>query len=551
MEQPKPTLDLTEEKDRNDLMQNIINRFYKAGEGEVNNSELHGARHIAHTNFIARKVFELYKKHDKAIFGNVDNIQLEKILIALAFHDSSRVNEGFDNDEVSSAILFLYFAITKNLMTAKEAIQLAFAIAMKDDEKTCNNSQFRELHNFLSDNSGNNIENIKKYIPNEKHTKIQKCIGYDFKWLQSARSEYNKNNGIEFNNFYKAARIIIHEADCLDIGRLFGKNGFRNNCTEYYKKFGPLGDGQVKNMNAFNEFEALKNVFVPVTHAEQQKNPPDDYFKSNYNNIEKEFNAKQQLYQVQYQKQDKPQTQNPDQLKQQQELEEQKRQEELKLQKKQQEELEEKKRQEELELQKKQQEELEKLKQQEELEQQNQLHIYKNVKGDIYKINTDIYSRIRIKQNKNRMQTTFTHDLIINQMSEILTLAINNTKAKYPQQCGTLLDNIYFITFVINFAIAKKKVGNSSVNEWKDYYKEEFPNNNALNANLENEFKVAKELSYQYQKIAQQQYGFLTGRCKHLRKTGLVGQRLSRIPEKHVSAIAHAAISASPQAPQT
>ena len=139
-------------------------------------------------------------------------------------------------------------------------------------------------------------------------------------------------------------------------------------------------------------------------------------------------------------------------------------------------------------------------------------------------------------------------------MSTILSTAIRNTQAYCDRDTSGLLKHSLhqqgFITSVIDFAQKNGGVGNAGFNAWNKAMKELITQNQEEFNKLRTEFNMtddelikqsfglAKELSYQYQKAAQEK-NFYTGRTDGLQN--LVGQRLSRIPAEDTDNIVKSA----------
>lgn len=243
----------------------VIQKYYKhTDKGSL--SAVHGTRHLANTHFFAKTWLKLYKKYFPQKFENISLEQEEHILLALLFHDSGRVADGIDDDQLSSALLFLSYALECS-MEPQTAIDLACAMTLKDGNEVC----YQELKNLLTSSSELNKQSIQnlsiKYISNG-NKKIQKLNSLlNFKVLNDIRVDsnvvVNKDAKIIKDNL---ARIIIHEADYLDIMRTRDKFDDQQLCV--IKSFSVLSaEKRAIINNTINLFTAFSKDEQKITIA--------------------------------------------------------------------------------------------------------------------------------------------------------------------------------------------------------------------------------------------------------------------------------------------
>jgi hypothetical protein len=159
-------------------------------------------------------------------------------------------------------------------------------------------------------------------------------------------------------------------------------------------------------------------------------------------------------------------------------------------------------------------------------------YIYDKVKGhdNLYKSQNDpdyeyaIRDKRKLGVGDDKAEITQTHKIIVEAITRNLAKAITRTEALYD---GYIFNDAMLKT-ILNFACLNKGVGNVGEAVWD----RQLPDNIG-------QFAFAKNLSFQYQKICQENSIF-TGRvenCKELH----VGMRLKRIPpEIHDEVIAGA-----------
>lgn len=528
-------MDDNKNQNTNHIYQDIIDKYYLNAKTAISQqgvlhsykSPIHGARHIASTHVIANDIWKLYEKYKNNMpyEASIDKWNSKKsrelISIAMAFHDSGRVTEGVDHDEFSSAVLLLSYLIKNNTCDPLTAIHLAFCLAYKDKSK----ENFENLETFLNDTGFE----YNKYI-NTKNGKIQKLKQLvDQDAINVAREVFKKDKPTQNTIKNSIARIVIHEADCIDIARV---HEFDNSYMEYNQIF----QDNKTIISKFNKFTKLystvsdANGTKDLTSMEEKYNDflwnktcYENYIKINkyaikiaklspvyiinINNTQFTCDTSAGLCVNVLKHKNFAKYKNKDPYT-----------DSLMC--------------------------LEILKNKfQELKQSSDYNIEKDEtsgiynKTTVYKYNKNEISAIRIDK-KNKLNS---ERLIVKQIAKNITTAIQKTKEKLEHTCKTydktLLNNCQFLKLVIEFAITHDGMSRATQDMWENFIKYHESNNKNIKSDaFKNNLLLAKTISAMYQKVSLKK-GFFTGRTKQLRTDKKIGSRLKRIPERSVLTI--------------
>ena len=253
-------------------IESILNIFYdKRYNISKEDSYWHGNGHIKVVSMIGDELIDLYKKHRST--GNINSFlrddQRDLIMIAVAFHDSGRVEETLDNEELSSALFCLSYLIEENLCDIKTAIKLAVCISAKSHADKAIKEGVKGLTDFLSNqiSSKDDLNELidKNYIGvgmslliptrrnNFKALKLKVLLNLDS--IQKASQGYQVNKG-EIDDFINndltknLEALVVYDADCIDVIRT--RKSFDEKYTKYANIF------KEKNSEPYKEFSQLQ-----------------------------------------------------------------------------------------------------------------------------------------------------------------------------------------------------------------------------------------------------------------------------------------------------